>query len=76
MKELTKSIVETLVDFPEGISIEETQGNSTCMLQLTVDKRDIGKVIGRKGRTIDSIRVILRGVGAKLKKRVILEIME
>jgi predicted RNA-binding protein YlqC (UPF0109 family) len=75
MKELVQKIVEALVDHPEKVQINEIGSNSNTILELIVDKQDIGKVIGKKGRTADSIRTIIKSASAKLKRRVTLEII-
>ena len=76
MKELAQFIVMALVDCPEEVEIEEISGAQTTVLELSVAKEDLGKVIGKQGRTALAIRTILNCGSAKLKKRVILEIVE
>ena len=76
MKELVQMIVEALVDYPEEIEIEEISGGQTTVLELSVAKEDLGKVIGRQGRTALALRTIINCGSAKMKRRVILEIME
>jgi len=76
MKELVKHIAEFLVDEPDKVKVEEVESNSMCILQLTVAKNDIGKIIGKKGRTASAIRTILQASSSKLNKHIFLEIIE
>jgi len=76
MKELIKYIAEALVDNPEQVSVEEVEGNQTSVLELKVSKEDLGKVIGKQGRTARAMRTILGAASAKEKKRTVLEIVE
>ena len=76
MKELVKVISQALVDHPEKVSVTEIAGDQTCVLELTVAKEDIGKIIGKHGRTAQSLRTILNAVSAKTHKRTVLEIVE
>jgi uncharacterized protein len=76
MKELIKYIAEALVDNPEQVSVEEVEGNQTSVLELKVAKDDLGKVIGKQGRTARAMRTILGAASAKVKKRNVLEIIE
>ena len=76
MKELIKYIVQALVDNPEQVKVEEVEGRQTSVLELKVAKEDLGKVIGKKGRTAYAIRTILSAASAKVKKRTLLEILE
>ncbi|WP_372683651.1 KH domain-containing protein [Desulfosarcina sp.] len=76
MKELIQFIAHELVDNPEEVTVEEVGGNNTLVLELKVAKEDIGKVIGKQGRTAQAMRTILNAVSAKTKKRTILEIVE
>ena len=76
MKDLIKYIAESLVDNPEQVSVEEVEGNQTSVLELKVAKEDLGKVIGKQGRTARAMRTILSAASAKIKKRTILEIIE
>jgi hypothetical protein len=64
------------VDNPEQVSGEEVEGNQTSVLELKVAKEDLGKVIGKQGRTARSMRTILSAASAKIKKRTVLEIIE
>ncbi len=76
MKELIKQIAQALVDHPDKVEVNEIMGNQTSVLELKVAKDDLGKVIGKQGRTARSIRTILSAASTKLKKRVVLEIVE
>jgi predicted RNA-binding protein YlqC (UPF0109 family) len=76
MKELIKYIAQALVDNPEQVEVEEVEGRHTSVLELKVAKEDMGKVIGKKGRTAQAMRDILNAASGKLKKRTILEIIE
>lgn len=76
MKELVKYIAEALVDYPDQVSVTEIEGNQTSVLELKVAKEDLGKVIGKQGRTARAIRTILSAASAKIKKRTVLEIIE
>ena len=76
MKELIKLIAESLVDYPDQVSVKEIQGDRLVVYELNVAKSDMGKIIGKKGRNVDAIRTILRAVAVKLRKRVLLELVE
>ena len=76
MKELVTYIAQSLVDKPEQVSVAEVEGNQTTVLELTVAKEDLGKVIGKQGRTARAMRTILSAASAKIKKRTVLEILE
>jgi len=69
-------IAQALVDQPEKVSVTEVQGSQCTVFELKVDKSEIGKVIGKQGRTAQAIRTILNAASAKIKKRMILEILE
>ena len=75
IKTLVEYIVKALVDQPDQILIAERTGRNTTIIELAVAKEDIGKVIGKDGRTINAIRTILNAAGASQKKRVVLEVM-
>ncbi len=74
--ELVELIAKALVDKPEGVSVRAVEGEQVRVLELQVDPTDLGKVIGKKGRTAKSIRSLLGAAGMKLKKRYTLEILE
>ncbi len=76
VKELVEVMARSLVDHPEQVSVQETVKDQTVVLELRVAEDDIGKVIGRQGRTARSLRTILGAAGTKLKKRLVLEIVE
>jgi len=76
MKDLISYIAQALVDHPEEVSVTEVEGNQTSVLELKVAKVDLGKVIGKQGRTARAMRTILSAASAKLKKRTVLEIIE
>ena len=76
MKELIEYIAKSLVDYPEQVSINVLEGSQATVLELNVAKTDLGKVIGKQGRTAKAIRTILGAASAKNKKRTILEIVE
>jgi predicted RNA-binding protein YlqC (UPF0109 family) len=76
MKDLIKHIAQALVDNPEQVEISEVEGNQTSVLELKVAKEDLGKVIGKQGRTARAMRTILSAASAKMKKRTVLEIIE
>jgi uncharacterized protein len=76
MKELIELIAKALVDFPEQVSVNVLEGSQATVLELSVAKVDLGKVIGKQGRTAKAIRIILGAASAKIKKRAMLEIVE
>jgi predicted RNA-binding protein YlqC (UPF0109 family) len=76
MKELIEYIAKLLVDNPEQVSVTEIEGEQTSVIELKVAKEDIGKVIGKQGRTARAMRTILGAASAKMKKRSVLEILE
>ncbi len=76
MKELLELIAKALVDQPDDVVVTEIEGEQTTVLELKVAREDLGKVIGKQGRTARSIRTILAAAGMKLRKRIVLEILE
>ena len=76
MRDLINFIAKALVDYPEQVSVREFGVNHTKVLELEVAKSDIGKVIGRQGRTARAMRVILGVASAKENKRAVLEIVD
>ncbi|MFB3906660.1 MAG: KH domain-containing protein [Acidobacteriota bacterium] len=76
MKELIEMIAKALVDNPNQVSVTEVEGEQTTVLELRVAQSDLGKVIGKQGRTARAIRTLLGASGMKLKKRFVLEILE
>ncbi|MFQ5597116.1 MAG: KH domain-containing protein [Nitrospiria bacterium] len=76
MKELVEYIAKSLVDRPENVNVIETEGEKTTIIELRVAQEDLGKVIGKQGRTARSMRTILNAAGTKIGKRCVLEILE
>ena len=76
MKELIELMAKSLVDKPEEVVVKETEGEKTTILELRVAQDDLGKVIGKQGRTARSMRTIINAAGTKLGKRCVLEILE
>lgn len=76
MKELIEYIAKSLVDRPENVSVRETEGEKTTIIELRVSQEDLGKVIGKQGRTARAMRTILNAAGTKIGKRCVLEILE
>jgi hypothetical protein len=76
MKELIEAIAKALVDNPDQVSVRAVEGEQVTVLELRVHPSDLGKVIGKQGRTARSVRTILNAAGMKLKKRFTLEILE
>ncbi len=76
MKKLIDYIAKTLVDNPDAVEVSEVEGNQTSILELRVAKEDLGKVIGKQGRTARAMRTILSAASAKIHKRTVLEIIE
>ena len=76
MKELIGYIAQALVDHPEQVNVSEVEGDQKDVLELKVAKEDIGKIIGKQGRTARAMRTILTAASAKTKKRTVLEIVE
>lgn len=76
MKEFITRIAQALVDYPDQVEVEEVVGEQTTVLELKVAKEDLGKVIGKQGRTAQAMRTLLNAAATKLKKRCVLEIIE
>ncbi len=76
IKDLVEYIAKALVDHPEQVKVSEVQGEHTSVIELTVAKEDMGKVIGKQGRTAVAIRTILNNASMKIKRRFVLEIIE
>lgn len=76
MKDVVEMVAKALVDQPEKVVVTEVEGEQTTVLELQVAQEDIGKVIGKKGRTARAIRTLLNAAGMKLHKRFVLEILE
>jgi len=76
MKELIEYIAKSLVDNPEEAGVTELEGEQTSVIELRVAKEDMGKIIGKQGRTARALRTILGAASKKMKRRSILEILE
>jgi len=76
LKALLEPMAKALVDKPDAVSVQETDGEKTTIIELRVAPDDLGKVIGKQGRTAQSMRTILNAAGTKLGKRCVLEILE
>ena len=76
MKDLIEYVVKALVDDPSAIDIKEVAGEKVTIYELRADKNDIGKVIGKRGRTASAIRTIINAISARQGKRAVLEIIE
>ena len=76
MQELVEIIAKAMVDNPDAVQVSQLEGEQTSILELKVDPDDLGKVIGKQGRTARAIRVILGAAGMKLNRRFNLEIIE
>lgn len=76
LKELVTFIAQSLVDNPEQVAVTEVAGEQTAVLELKVAQEDLGKIIGKQGKTAKAIRTILSAAAAKIKKRAVLEILE
>jgi hypothetical protein len=76
MKELVAYIAKALVDKPEEVSVAEIEGEQTSVIELKVAKEDLGKVIGKQGRTARAMRTLLSAASTKIQKRSVLEIIE
>lgn len=76
LRNLIEVMAKALVDFPDKVNVAEVEGEQTTVIELKVAKEDLGKIIGKEGRTARSLRTILAAVSTKLKKRSVLEILE
>ena len=76
MKDLTAFIAKALVDNPEKVVVTEINGTESCVIELKVSKKDIGKIIGKQGRTVVAMRTILSAASMKVKKRCVLDLLE
>jgi len=76
MKELVQFLAEHLVNNPSAVDVKETQGETASVLELRVAKEDLGRIIGKQGRTAKSIRTILNAVASRTNRKVVLEIIE
>lgn len=76
MKELVEHLARALVNHPEAVEVRETPSDAALVLELTVAKEDLGRIIGKQGRTAKSLRTILNAAAAKANRKVVLEIVE
>ncbi len=76
MKELVQYLARSLVDNPDAVEVIETQGETASVLELKVAKQDLGRIIGKQGRTAKSIRTILNAAASRVNRKVVLEIVE
>lgn len=76
MKELVEVIARALVDRPDEVQVRAVEGSQVTVLELRVHPEDLGKVIGRQGRTAKAVRTLLTAAGVKVRKRFTLEIVE
>jgi len=76
MKELIRYIAKALVDNPEAVEVSEVERKQTSVIELKVAKEDLGKVIGKQGRTARAMRTVLSAASTKIRKRAVLEIIE
>ncbi len=73
MKEVLETIITSLVEFPEQVSINEKEENNTLVFEVSVAKTDMGKVIGREGKIAGAIRTVMKALAAKETKRISIE---
>lgn len=76
MKNLIETIAKSLVDNPEAVKVSEIEGEKTTVYELRVASSDLGKIIGKQGKTARAIRTIINAAGTKIGKRCVLEILE
>jgi predicted RNA-binding protein YlqC (UPF0109 family) len=76
MEELIEFMAKAMVDNPQQVEVTEIAGRDTSVIELKVAKEDIGKIFGKKGRNAQAMRLILNAASAKLRKRVVLEIID
>ena len=76
MKNLLAEIAKQLVDYPDQVKVKEIDSGHTMVLELSVAKQDIGKVIGKKGQNIGAIRTVLNAASGKMHKRIIVEVLD
>lgn len=76
LKEMIEYIAKSLVDNPDEVQVSEVEGEQTSVIELKVAKEDLGKVIGKQGRTARAMRTLLGAVSTKARKRAVLEILE
>jgi uncharacterized protein len=76
MKELVQYLARSLVNNPDAVDVKETEGDTTSVVELRVAKEDLGRIIGKQGRTAKSIRTILNAAASRTNRKVVLEIVE
>lgn len=76
MKELVQYLAKSIVNEPDAVEVTETQDDNASVLELKVAKEDLGRVIGRQGRTANSLRTILNAAAARIDRKVVLEIVD
>jgi len=76
MKELVEMLAKHLVNHPEAVEVKETQGDTASVIELRVAVEDLGRIIGKQGRTAKSIRTLVNAAAARLNRKVVLEIIE
>ncbi len=76
LAKLMEYLAKMLVDLPDQVEVNEIEGENTTVIELKVAKEDLGKIIGKQGRTARAVRTILNGASTKLRKRTVLEIVE
>ncbi|MBI3782741.1 MAG: KH domain-containing protein [Deltaproteobacteria bacterium] len=76
MKELVELLAKSLVNHPDAVEVKETQGDTASVLELKVARDDLGRIIGKQGRTAKSIRTILNAAASRANRKVVLEIVE
>jgi uncharacterized protein len=76
MKELVQYLAKSLVNDPDAVEVKETEGETAWVLELKVAKEDLGRIIGKQGRTAKSIRTILNAAASRTNRKVVLEIVE
>jgi predicted RNA-binding protein YlqC (UPF0109 family) len=76
VKELVQYLAKSLVNNPDAVEVKETEGETASVLELKVAKEDLGRIIGKQGRTANSIRTILNAAASRTNRKVVLEIIE
>jgi predicted RNA-binding protein YlqC (UPF0109 family) len=76
MKELVQYLAKSLVNNPDAVEVKETEGDTTSVVELKVAKEDLGRIIGKQGRTAKSIRTIVNATASRTNRKVVLEIVE
>jgi predicted RNA-binding protein YlqC (UPF0109 family) len=76
MKELVQYLAKSLVNNPDAVEVKETEGDTTSIVELKVAKEDLGRIIGKQGRTAKSIRTIVNAAASRTNRKVVLEIVE